>query len=200
MSLLASHRPKLGVDLESGLSVGLVLVTCYWLGSYAYVMFSELELLDEVLPAAAPLPRPRLIAFLRVVVIGGSFGALLPLSFTPLYYAAVAILLELCDIAQGAYVATQVAKVVKYHAFHGARPDRKLEILFDYYLTNPLLARAFTLLVAYFTALILSLASIYYHARQLTGIASALLLLTIVVGEVAITIWRRRRDNRLEAV
>lgn len=136
-------------------------------------------------------------AFPIGIALGAFFGFLIAYSTNILIYAALAAGYSTVDLIGQSNVIRNVNIFIREGIFRPPTGKKEADILFDYYIKRPLSTKISLTLVSFSAAFVLAGFSRLEGQKYLEYIAYGLVVLTIVIGERAIFIWRRARDRRL---
>lgn len=181
----------------------LIALTVIWYFRYRHAVMREIGLIDNAFPSSAipshvkGLSHGSLIPVVGVLLVF-SFATLILTASNILWYSACALVLSAVDISSNAVVIQNISR------FSLRAPDaedfagQRRAVIVQYYLDNPTMVRvAGTLCV---TLVIFMLAVVLGEDSPYRVLLYGLMSLNIIVGEMTMYVWRRRRDQRLEEI
>ena len=176
-----------------GTSVTLLLAgTLLWFVAYLQVTYGELEMLYKhgfTLGIRAWNWFPLLV----IIILSSCFAALFATINNVLFYSGFAIFLMIINASSFSVV----QKVIYDATQDKHRVQRVPDAIAAYYLGRHFLPHQVGMLVGFFVAFVVSLVAHYDQKETLRFAATLIVLAVIVVGEVIVIGWRRRRDAKL---
>ena len=189
--------------LHFGESVGLVILSIGLFLQYWWNSSYELDMLTEHL-GELNTPRIKIQTYIVIICLGIFFGILISFSHKILIYCVFIIVYSLFDLWGSWQVLKSIAPLIKKRlGVEKLDQERRIiETIHEYYFSNPTLQRIVTIMFFSWIAFAFALLAIYEKSssRILQFVAYLTIGLNIVVSELIITIWRRRRNRVIEAL
>lgn len=181
------------------LYITLLIVTLGRAFAYYHATDDELEMMHEIFDNDE-VPFIQHFSLLFAITLGLAFGASVAFSHMIIVYASITFVLQIADYLGVTTVTKKVYGMILGAIKERGGIDQKLEILYDYYIVNPQIARTAVLVILYGIALQIAIVhQIYDNNIMLEYIAYAICIGAGVVNEVLIWRWRVKRDKRLHS-
>jgi hypothetical protein len=159
----------------------------------------EIDLIDTAFDTNFVKKASGFVLF-EAIALGILFGVLIYESTEIIYYSGIAAIYSTVDLYGQNTVIRNINIFIKESRIRHPFGKQESEILFDYYIKKPLLTKIAITLVMFCLALVLSIIAHFTNNEILTYLAYCIVILTIVIGEIFIHVWRHSRDVRLLGV
>ncbi|MFA5353643.1 MAG: hypothetical protein WC291_05395 [Thermodesulfovibrionales bacterium] len=185
-------------------STTLAIVTFILFLRYAIACHYELGMLaDHVDESSAP--RIRAKTYVVIMSLALFFGVLISVSDKILIYAVLIVIYNLIDL-WGGFQVQKILRPLIDERIGAEKSQQEIEILRTidcYYFQNPTLQRIVTIMFVNWIAVCSALISSYEEkglSQIYRDIAYLILVLNIIISELFIFIWRKKRDNAIERI
>jgi len=179
--------------IEGILSVILLICTIGWGIYYIYTVHNELGLLGRFFNVRK-ISRIKPNVFFIGVFMTITFALLIGFSYNLILYCVLAIIFEIFDILGGKIIHKNIK--TEYIEEIGKEDSKKDErkIIADFYLNNPTFLRTNLILISFFIALIMLIQKTDKYIPYI------IIILTIIVGNIIIELWRRKTNKGLDDI
>ena len=180
-------------------SVGLGLITCGLLLQYWWNSSYELDMLTDYLEEEVTL-RIKIKTYCVIIFLAIFFGILISFSHKILIYCMGIIIYSLLDVWGTWQLGKTIEPLIKKRSEKSNGEERKtIETIYDYFFKNPYVQRILTIMFVNWIAFTLALIARYEKSlsRTLEFSAYVIVGLNIIVSELIITKWRRKRNVNL---
>lgn len=177
----------------------LLAMTAFWFFSWIYAEFKELALLDSAFESEK-IKRLSGLIFPIAIALSLIFAALIAFSTNILVYSGVLTLLSVSDLYGQITVNRNFLHLFNNRQFRSKAGEQEAQILFFYYIERPMLARIALMLVFFCGAFILAAMAHFVNNAVYRYASYLVIIITIIVNEIVIYSWRRKRDRALAVI
>ena len=128
------------------------------------------------------------------------FGMLISISHLILIFSIIIVFYNLCDVWGGWQVSKTIRPLIdRKLAMDDCIEEKEIiKTLKLYYFGNPTLQRVITIMFCNWIAVCMSLIFYFDHNPLFRNIAYSLIILNIIISEIVIYLWRKKRDKIID--
>ena len=178
------------------LSISLAVVAFFLFIIYSIETYRELNLLNDYLDSKLS-PRVKSKTFLTILILAIFFGTLISISHLIIAYSLILVVYNLFDLWGGWQVKKIIRPLIKNKLKKEVHKEEReiVTALYDYYFNNPTFQRVVTIMFFNWGAVCISIIFYFLNDSLYRNIAYVLIIFNIIIGEIIIYIWRRKRDK-----
>ncbi|WP_420645752.1 hypothetical protein [Candidatus Leptofilum sp.] len=189
--------------IRGALTITLLLVTLAMSFLYLQAVRTELDLLDNVLKSEKmQITEVSGKVYLAIIALSIFIGLLIANVTNIIYYAGIAAIYSIFDMYGQAIVIRNFNIQLHQKNYRTNIPlvEQEADVLFDYYVGKPLLVRIAATLSLECAAFALAIYSNNLNIDWGTNVAYAIIITTLITGEILIYSWRKSRDTALQEI
>ena len=177
-------------------SIFLAIVAFSLFIIYAIETYRELNLLNDYLDAKLS-PRVKSKTFLTILILAIFFGILISTSHLIIAYSLILVTYNLFDLWGGWQVSKAIKPLIEKKLKKEVHNEEReiVTALYDYYFNNPTFQRVVTIMFFNWGAVCIGIIFYFSQETLYRNIAYLLIISNVIIGEIVIYIWRRKRDK-----
>jgi len=177
-------------------SIFLAIVAFSLFIIYAIETYRELNLLNDYLDAKLS-PRVKSKTFLTILILAIFFGILISTSHLIIAYSLILVTYNLFDLWGGWQVSKAIKPLIEKKLKKEVHNEEReiVTALYDYYFNNPTSQRVVTIMFFNWGAVCIGIIFYFLQETLYRNIAYLLIISNVIIGEIIIYIWRRKRDK-----
>ncbi len=178
------------------LSLTLAIVCFILLIIYSIETYKELNLLNDFLDGKRA-SRVQSKTYLTVIAIAIFFGALISITHMIIVFSIVIVFYNLFDIWGGWQVDKNIRPLIesKLKEKNEQEVENIVIAIKNFYFKNPTMQRDITIMFVNWIAISFSIVFYFTSENMYRNIAYTIIITNIIIGEIIIYYWRRKRDK-----